>query len=320
MFLDLLNVALPPIPLAFIQFLPLIAAGVGAAGGLIAGNQAKKAAQGAANASQVDIAALDAKTREIARRNALESAELEQQLTPEVTNLRRTATQGVTNQLGDSPEASAASSYLMGNLGKPVAGEARSPLLQAAIEKARAELGLGGQLDVETKNQVMRAGLAKSGAVSGGLGLGRDITARDLGLTSLGLQQQRLQNAAQLGGQEQGMEEFNVGTQFNNAANLLNQVQLLRSIGDARFGRNLAAAQLGQSIQRPVVGLDPGSIADVTVGNANSRGAALSNQANIAGQQGQNWMNFAGQAAGYGLLNYNNNQKPKTNVNSSMWL
>jgi len=45
--------------------------------------------------------------------------------------------------------------------------------------------------------------------VSGGLGLGRDISARDLGLTSLDLMQRRLTNAQSLGQSQLGGQQFN---------------------------------------------------------------------------------------------------------------
>ncbi len=300
-------------------WIPLAIAAGSAIMGAIQGNKAQKAAAEAAKASQVDINALDAKTREIARQNALESAELERQLTPEVPQLRQQSLQGVMRGLADSEATNASRDALMGRLGQDVAGPAMSPLLAAAVAKAKADLDLGGGLDVETKNQIMRSGIARAGGVAGPgsvPGLGRDITARDLGLTSLQLQNQRLANAAQLGGQEQSAEEFNVGTRFNNAANLLNQIQLLRSIEEGGFGRNLAAAQFGQAIAQPVVGLDPGSIADVMTGNATNQGAALANKANIYGAQSQGLMNFAGNMAGYGLLGYGAKPAATTNTNT----
>lgn len=282
----------------------LIGAAGSVAGGLLANSQAKKVAGQAANASQVDIDALDAKTREIAKKNALQSAELERQLTPEVPQLRTAANQGVMAGLAPSASDQAAESFLLQSLGHPAASQLNTPLLRAAIAKAHSDLALGGELPLDVRNMVARRAASTAGTVApGGLGLGRDITARDLGLTSLDLSNQRLQNASQLGGQELALEGENANLGFNNAAHALNIVQLLQQLSGARFGRNLAAAQYGESIQRPVVGLDPGSVADVTIGNSNNRGAALANQANIAGQSSQNLFNFGGQMLGYGLLN-----------------
>ncbi len=302
--------------------LPLILGGISAIGGLVQGNQAKKAAQGAAAASQVDIDALDAKTREIARRNAIESAELERQLTPEVAELRTNATKGVLAGLGDTSTENAKA--WLGDFGGNQEGRvnvaaAQSPLLRAAIAKAKADLALGGRLDADTANETTRGALARAGGVGGGVGIARDITARDLGLTSMGLQQQRLQNALAGGQAEQALEQGIADTGFRNVAanqdiaafnanSILDKINLLKALSDSDYARNLSAAQFGQSIQQPVVGLDPGSVADVVTGNAYNTSAALSNQANIAGKQSQGLLNLAGQFGQMGLMNYNQPQ------------
>lgn len=285
--------------------IPYVVAAASAYGSISQANSAKKAADAAGRAGQVDIDALDAKTREIALRNAQESKALEDAMTPEVGQLRTRANQGVLSSLDDNSMAGA-ESLLKGSIGKDVAGRVRTPLLEAAIAKARENLGLGGKLDIDTQNAVTRRGLATAASVGGGgLGLGRDVVARDLGLTSLQLQQQRLNDASKIGAQEFGVEQENNNTLFNNSANVLNQIQLLRAIQDGKFGRNLAAAQYGQSIAPPVVGLDPASAGNIMVGNANNAQAALANKANISGQQSSNYANLAGNALGYGLLQYN---------------
>lgn len=260
------------------------------AGGLIAANQNNKKAEGAmgeaARASQVDIDSLDAKTRDMAQRNAREAAALEQLLTPEVSALRKASTEGVLKGLGEDSDVSAARKLLI----QQIMGGPESSLLKSAAGRAQEELDMGGELPLDIRNLVTRRALAKSGAVSGGLGLGRDLSARDLGLTSLQLRQQRLQNAADIGQLD--------------ATGLINNLQLLRSMSDSNFGRNLSAAQFSQSIPQPVVGLDPSSVANLAVGNANNAGAAATNRANIYGQQQQGFTQLAGQGLGYGLLNF----------------
>lgn len=309
----------------FVQFLPAIIAGASAIGGAISGNKAAKQAEEAAKASQVDIDSLDAKTRAIAKQNAYESAALERELTPEVPELRRTANEAVLAGLGDQTMKDSKSyleNFTWGELPGTKVGAAVSPLLRAAIAKAKANLDLGGALDKETQNAVTRTALAKAGTVGGGLGLGRDITARDIGLTSVQLANQRMQEAAQLGQLEQGLNQAGVDTAFRqaeedrnvagfNASNILSKIQLLQAINDSGFNKNIAAAQYGQSIAQPTVGLDPGSIADVISQNATNKSAALSNKANIYGQQSQGLLGMAGQMAGYGLMNY----KPASGIN-----
>ncbi len=70
-------------------------------GSIISSKNAQQSNAQAASAAQVDIDALDEKARNIARQNALESAALEELLTPEVSHLRRTATAGVSSSLAD---------------------------------------------------------------------------------------------------------------------------------------------------------------------------------------------------------------------------
>lgn len=281
------------------------AASSGAA--LYNGKKARDAASAAASSSQVDLEQLDTLVRDMSRRNAFDSAELERQLTPEVPQLRTAANQAVLNDIGDST-VDDYSRGLLSQMAENPQGVPRTPLLEAAIAKAKADLALGGQLNKDTQNQVTRAALSKAGTVApGGLGIGRDITARDLGLTSLQLEQQRLDAASRLGGQELDMENLRTQTGFNNRTSILNVAKLLQDANNAKFGRNLAAAQFGQSIRQPVVGLDPASAANVVTGNATNAGAAAANQANIYGQQSSNYMNLAGQLGGYALLGYNNN-------------
>jgi hypothetical protein len=278
----------------------VITSGVLAAGSLYmgykSGQDAKKNAANAASASQIDINRLDERTRALAKQNAIESAALEKQLTPEVAALRTGANQQLLSGLGKTdPSLERAKSMIGQNLGVPL----NTPLLNAAIAKAQADLGLGGQLSRETQNLATRQALATAGTVGGGLGLGRDLVARDLGLTSLQLEQQRLQNASQLGGQELQLGEA-------NASNFLNNFNLLRSATDNDFARQLALAQYAQGIQQPIVGLDPASAANIEIANATNRGSALSNLANTQGAQSQGFYNAAGGFAGNALMQYNN--------------
>lgn len=195
-----------------------------------------------------------------------------------------------------------------------------SALTRSAVERAAADLALGGALPQDVRNLVARTAAARSGAVTGGgLGLGRDITARDLGLTSLDLSQRRLQNAAQLGQQEAALEQANAALRAqsesfgrNNllqsqgalqaqdqlaAGNYFNQASLLQSIANGDFARAMSAAQLGQNIAQPVSGLDPGSVANLAVGNSNALASQAQNAAALKAQSANQLMGF-----GSGLL------------------
>lgn len=253
-------------------------------------NAASDAAARAAQASQVDIQRLDELTRTMAERNARESAALEAELTPEVPELRTQSNLAVLAGLQSDPRQEGAVDALYTRLG----GGLRTPLLQAAIERARNDLALGGRLDRETMNATSRAAGAKAGMSFGGLGLGRDVAARDLGLTSMQVAQQRLQNASQLGALELNRESF-------DATNFLNTFNTLQNYNNAKRSYALGAAQYGQSIPQPIVGLDPSSAANVAVGNANNAGAAYANQANIQANRASGAQQFMGQALGLGL-------------------
>ncbi len=181
-------------------------------------------------------------------------------------------------------------------------------MLQQAIAKASSDLSLGGRLGQDQQNFVTRQALAHSGAIGGGgLGLGRDLVARDLGLSSLGLEQQRLNTALGAGQAQQGLAQA-------NATDLTNRETLLSQLNQSNFARALAAGQYGESIRPPQVGLDPSAAANIAIGNRNAGVAATANQGNIYGQQGQNQAQFAGNLLGYGLLNYNS--APNNSFNS----
>ncbi len=271
-----------------------------------ADNQRKAlhAQQDQLKASQATADTLGQSTQDLSKQNALASAELERQLTPEVQQLRTSANQNLLNGLNSNRyDMSGNQSLLQSQVGQP----ANTPLLNAAIEKARGDLALGGQLSTDAQNLATRQALAKAGTVGGGgLGLGRDLVARDLGLTSMQVEQQRLQNASQLGGQELQLGQF-------NASNLLNHINLLNQINSNGFGRDLATAQYAESIARPTVGIDPGSAANLQIAQQNAQGAAAANAANVKGQQQQGYLNAAGQVTGGALALYNQYKQGQQN-------
>lgn len=227
-------------------------------------SDARKAANAAANAkpNTVDINALDAQARQISARNAAEGAALEQIYNPGAAQLRADSLQNVIAGLSPNEQTNALLERIYAQAGTAP----DSPLLRAAIAQAQRDLAQGGAIPVDVQNAVTRRALAQTGQNTGNLGLGRDVVARDLGLTSLDLMNRRLQNAASLGQAEAGLSS-------DATANLFNSANLLNSISGSDFARQLAAAQLGQSIQMPQTGLDPSAVANLAVGNSNSANA-----------------------------------------------
>ena len=263
-----------------------------ALGGVAVQANAASQARKAANNSGVDIAALDEQTRAIARRNALESAELERQLTPEVPGLRTASNMAVLGGLGPNANQDQSIAMLMARMGQTMS----TPLLNDAIAKAQSDLALGGQLSLDQKNAATRGAASRTGTVTGGLGLGRDVAARDLGMTAYQVEQQRLANAGSLGGLELNREQANAG-------NFLSQFGALNSYYNNQRSLDLAAAQYANSIAPPVVGLDPSSVANLAIGNNNAQTQARIGAANVAGGTGQGLMGFGGGLLGYGLAN-----------------
>lgn len=298
-----------------------IIAGAGlavAAGGAISSADAQRkslhAQQDAANAAQdptkngsVDINALDQQARDIAKKNAADSLALENQYNPGASQLR-TQSLAALNASGanSSPAAQALAARIAGQAGAVPAGISYdSPLLRNAIAQAQQQLALGGTLDTETQNAVTRKGLATAGGVSGGLNLGRDIVARDLGLTSLQLQNQRLQNASTLGQQEaalgQGNANLSLQAQLAGTNNLFNSANFLNSIDSGDFQKRLALAQFGQNIAQPTSGLDPGSVTNLAVGNSNATAQGLQQAAALQAAGSNQKSQLGGQLVGAGL-------------------
>lgn len=261
-------------------------------------NQQKKAAQAAAEAGRatpVDIDAVSKQAEEQARRNIKNSIALEQQYDPGVANARQTAINQFNQQLTqDSPYLTQVRNLALGINGGPKIYE--SPAIQAAVEKAMALSSRSGvpyaELPVEVSNLATRKALANAGRVGGGgLGLGRDLVARDLGLTSLQLGQQQEQNEINrinallgTGQSELGVRQAGLGT--------------LSNLAGQDFTRALSAAQFTQALQRPEVGLDPSAIANLATGNVATENQNRQNQANLIMNQANINSQMYGQIAG----------------------
>lgn len=321
----------------------------------------------------VDLGLAQQAAQGIAAQNAANSSALEAQYNPGAQELRsgslqsllaglNAPQQGVEGTLPTVPVAgpapvSAQNQALLAQVaaqaGQPLQNVGYdSPLTRAAIAKAQADLALGGQLPQDVAQLVARKAFAQAGALTGGRGLGngRDITARDLGLTSLDLENARLQAALQGGSAEvnlnQGISNQQLAAQQyarNNllqsqgatqadqaqqnalyvqqqqlaqqaaaqeASNYFNQNSLLQSIQNGTFGRNLAAAQLGQSITPPASGLDPGAVVNLAVGNSNVAANAQQNANAAAAQAANNKSQLGGQLLGTALGFAQNYFKP----------
>lgn len=254
---------------------------VGAGSTLVAANQNKKALEGATAAQKtVDIGKLVADSRVNAEENLKKSLQLEQQYLPGQAAAREATTQQFLNQLDPSGRYAQQREQAVSQLLGFSAGGAQptykgSELFQSAADKILADLNLGGQLSADTQNAVVRGALSGAGA-SGVLGseAGRGLVARDLGLTSLQLQQARQQAALQAG-------------QIQSQLGLQQAQQYLQSLGlgvDATTGQLQQAGSLFNMANQqllPESGLTSSDIANVTVGQTNAQNQAAMQAAGI---------------------------------------
>ena len=116
------------------------------------------------------------------------------------------------------------------------------------IAQAGSNIGasLRGEISPEVSAQVQRstAGRALSGGFGGASGMGRSLTARDLGLTGMQIQNQGLQQAQSFIQQQRmfGMvQPFSTSSMFITPAQ---RVGVMQQQQQAQYGRDLQAAQV----------------------------------------------------------------------------
>lgn len=267
-------------------FLAAGSALAGVVGGLMSANAAKKAANEAMSKQKtVDIGKLVADARANSEANLAKSLELEKKYLPGTAQLREATTTGLLEEVGGAGKVrrDEALNRLLGfTPASATPTYEGSPLFKAATDRIAADLALGGKLDPETQAAVVRGALSGAGR-SGIIGsqAGRGLTARDLGLTSLQLQQAR-QGAALEAGKAQsqlGLSQAQLGL---SAAD-----QLLRSLGMGVEATGARANQAGNlygllaNQALPESGLSSGSLANIEVGQTNAYNQRLMDAAGI---------------------------------------
>jgi hypothetical protein len=257
----------------------IIGAGAGLAASALTGSNGGSNAQSYLSPNTVNTAQLEQQALDIGNQNAAASRALQNEYTPWVTSGQGMANQGLQGALANQTTALAPSTaYLQNNLTAPL----NSSLINQSAGVAGQQLALGGQLDQGTANAVTRQGLAVSGqSTPGGLGGANAVTARDLGLTSQQLLNQRLQNASSIGGQQLGASQANANA-------VLSRIGALQGLTQMPISNYMQSANMYNNIQGPQAGLSPGSIASLAVGNQNSLNAYDASMANIIGQQTKN--------------------------------
>lgn len=269
-------------------------------GGSILGRSRGSAPQAPAY-EPIDIGELDEMVRQLSRRNIQEGLDLERQYRPELAGLRGQVDRSMAGSLLDSQartgELGLLRDRIMQDMMSPdqlleMPDLERSQLMDAASQQAMADLEMGGMLPREIQNLVTRAAMSGAGDRLGTQS-GRDIVARDLGLTGLDLRNQRLGTAAQLGqfetqvaqGQQALRDSINRANQQLLAGRRQERTSGLGFLEDLGFRDRQAAAGLTMGTQTPVIGLDPGSIVDLTMADRQAQAQSQQQQAAIAAQQ-----------------------------------
>lgn len=241
-----------------------------AAGGLI-GLFSKKPE--APKTQTIDIAKVIADARTAASTNLQQSMALEQQYFPRTSNLRAVNDQSLLDLAQGRTAGFQARDNLISSVGT---SRSSNPLLDAASESILGQLRLGGTLGKDVQAQAMQAALEKGGQAGiSGSGAGRGLVARDLGLTSLGVLNQR-QKAAQDAG---------VQTATLSLQDYLGRLNAASGAAGQDSQRATLLSQLVEGRALPESGLSPSAIANLYVGNTNAANQTATNNAQIAAYQ-----------------------------------
>lgn len=169
---------------------------------------------------------------------------------------------------------------------------------QALIDAALKQLQEGATLPSDVQAELVKAGLERSGMVTGAAtpkGVGGQITRQLLGTAGLQLQQQRQQQAAALLGQAQNLESARAGILGNLFPNLA-QTQL------GILGGQQSVLQQSNAIM-PNAGLSGNDIANLWLARVGATTSLNRDSANVAarGAQGvaQAWQPAIGAASSF---------------------
>lgn len=177
-------------------------------------------------------------------------------------------------------------------------GNTASQGKQALIDAALQQLSEGATLPSDVQAELVKAGLEKSGMVTGAAspkGVGGQLTRQLLGTAGIQLQQQRQQQAAALLGQAQNLETSRAGILQQLFPNLA-QTQL-----GVLGGQQSVLSQANQIM--PQAGLTGNDIANLWLSRVGAIGSLNRDSANVAaaGAQGVNqaWQPAIGAASNF---------------------
>jgi len=159
-----------------------------------------------------------------------------------------------------SKATSADQSILTEQLRKAIPGY--DQIISKASQNIQSQLG--GEINPDVSSQVQRSSAAKAlaGGYGASSGLGRSLTARDLGLTSMGIQQQGFGNALNFIQNQRGAATVNpmsVSSMFISPSQRLN---IALQENQSMYQRDLMAAQVAAQPD-PMMAAIGGSISNI---------------------------------------------------------
>ena len=247
-----------PVALVALAVTAAAGAGVAAAGqnqarkGL---NQSQSAADRMGNEYLYDVNKVSTDTSSNEYESLRRALATEKELTPETYAMR---TQSI-RQLLESGKPDEYTTMARARLGRESGGldKTGTGRLSDYIMNV-LESGKGGSLDTSTQNEVARqAGITASRVGGGSIGNAGAISARDLGLTSNKLLDQRLSQAQGITAQNEASKRADIG--------------LLENMTESQYARAMNNAQFGQQLARPTGGLTNAQFLAMTEDNRNER-------------------------------------------------
>jgi hypothetical protein len=212
----------------------------------------------------LDINKIISDARTQAAENYRQSFDLERQYNPQQAALREQGNAAIQSLLSGTTSGQKAYGRILDDV---VSGDIGAPnqALSESSDSILASLKLGGNLDAETQNAVVRSALQGAGAAGiAGSVAGRGLVARDIGLTSLQLlnarQQAALQAGQALSADESARRQFLLGRAGAGAT---------AAATDA--SRILGATNVIDSRALPSAGLDPGAVASLYIADHNAK-------------------------------------------------
>lgn len=250
------------------SIIPGVGTAVGAvAGGLIglfSGGKKTKV-----EAKPLDIAKIISDARTAAAENYQGSLNLERQFRPESAALRTQTDLALSDLLSGNTAGARQSLSLLDSLRTSAVDPdvASNPLLAESTNRILNNLRLGGALGRETQEMAVKTALERGGAAGiAGSGAVRGLVARDLGLTSLALEQQRIAQAQQAG---QTQAQLGLAGQQLRLQDLLGRAGAVQGLAGQETQRIGMLGSLLDARPLPESGLSAGSIANLAIGGTN---------------------------------------------------